>query len=103
MATSVRSAASSVLSSLPTETTPLLVSTVVANATGAGTGVSTGLDSSTIALIVTQSVTFVLLIVSELLPVASPYNSIIQLLLAAFKTATPIAAVTSPVVVNVAK
>lgn len=82
------STGTSVLSTLATETTPLLVSTATSVASSVvPTSSSTGLDPGTVTLIVSQCITFVLLVVSEVLPVTSPYSSIIQAIIAIFKSA----------------
>lgn len=82
------STGTSVLSAIASETTPLLVSTATSVASSVvPTSSSTGLDPGTVTLIVSQCITFVLLVVSEVLPVTSPYSSIIQAIIAIFKSA----------------
>lgn len=82
------STGTSILSTIASETTPLLVSTATSVASSVvPTSSSTGLDPGTVTLIVSQCITFVLLVVSEVLPVTSPYSSIIQAIIAIFKSA----------------
>ena len=82
------STGTSILSTIASETTPLLVSTATSVASSVvPTSSSTGLDPATVTLIVSQCITFVLLVVSEVLPVTSPYSSIIQAIIAIFKSA----------------
>lgn len=82
------STGTSILSTIASETTPLLVSTATSVASSVvPTSSSTGLDPGTVTLIVSQCITFILLVVSEVLPVTSPYSSIIQAIIAIFKSA----------------
>ena len=82
------STGTSILSTIASETTPLLVSTATSVASSVvPTSSSTGLDPATVTLIVSQCITFVLLVVGEVLPVTSPYSSIIQAIIAIFKSA----------------
>lgn len=81
-----------------------LAATATATATLAPTPTPTpsaaGIDPSTVVLIITQAVTFVLLVTSEILPVTSPYNSIIQAIVGVL---TPLAKPQTPPVLVVAQ